>query len=235
MALANLPRKSQRVPANAIYPRHHHRQAYAAVVLRGAYVEAGSHGRFRVREGDVLFHGAFDAHRDMFGAEGGEILNVALPMDWLAHCASGRLDDADRLLRLAEPEVALLLMRAARPHDDRERDWPDLLADDLRRDPSLALRRWAREHGLRSETLSRGFFALYGVTPAGFRAEARARAAWQRIRGSDAALAAIAAETGFSDQPHMTRAVRALTGRSPGLWRQLRSRRAGPAVLACKA
>lgn len=235
MTPANLPHKSQCVSACAVYPRHVHSTAYAAVVLRGSYVEAGSRGRFRVGEGDVLFHGAFDAHRDTFGADGGEILNVALPMDSLPRSASGRLDDAGELLRLAADEAALLLLRKIRARDDGERDWPDLLAADLRRNPSLELRRWAHSHGLRGETLSRGFFALYGVTPARFRAEARARAAWQRIRSGEIPLAAIAAETGFSDQPHMTRAVLALTGRPPGAWRQLRSRRAKAARLACEA
>ena len=48
----------------AVLPRHRHDAPYAAVVLEGGYEEAGDGGRFRVRAGDVLIHGAFSAHLD---------------------------------------------------------------------------------------------------------------------------------------------------------------------------
>ncbi len=235
MTPANLPHKSQCVSACAVYPRHVHLDGLCGggasrFLCRSRLARALSR-----RRGRRSFSRRFRCPSRHVGADGGEILNVALPMDSLPRSASGRLDDAGELLRLAADEAALLLLRKIRARDDGERDWPDLLAADLRRNPSLELRRWAHSHGLRGETLSRGFFALYGVTPARFRAEARARAAWQRIRSGEIPLAAIAAETGFSDQPHMTRAVLALTGRPPGAWRQLRSRRAKAARLACEA
>jgi AraC-like DNA-binding protein len=40
------------------------------------------------------------------------------------------------------------------------------------------------------------------------------------IQESDTSLAAIAAECGFADQPHLTRAVASLTGCPPGFWRR---------------
>ena len=42
---------------------------------------------------------------------------------------------------------------------------------------------------------------------------------WGLITGTAEPLAGIAAEVGFSDQAHMTRDVKALTGKTPGAWR----------------
>ena len=40
------------------------------------------------------------------------------------------------------------------------------------------------------------------------------------LAGLSECLAAIAQDLGFSDQPHMTRAVKWLTGRTPDVWRR---------------
>jgi AraC-like DNA-binding protein len=40
------------------------------------------------------------------------------------------------------------------------------------------------------------------------------------LRGSEAPLAEIADACGFSDQSHLTRVFRSLTGTSPGAWRR---------------
>jgi hypothetical protein len=45
-----------------------------------------------------------------------------------------------------------------------------------------------------------------------------ARAAWLQITGSSDPLSRIAANLGFADQAHMTRAVKALTGAPPTRW-----------------
>jgi hypothetical protein len=60
-------------------PRHRHASAYAALVLSGGYEECGSRGRFRVGPGDVLLHGAFDAHLDRFENRETVILDLKLP------------------------------------------------------------------------------------------------------------------------------------------------------------
>ena len=78
---------------------------------------------------------------------------------------------------------------------------------------------WAREHGLADATVSRGFSQVYGVSPSAFRAEVRGRLAWRRIVDAGQALTELAYELGFADQAHMTRAVRAITGKPPRAWR----------------
>jgi AraC-like DNA-binding protein len=210
----------ERRAAKTAVPRHRHDAAYAAVVLAGGYEESGSSGRYRVGPGDVLFHEAFDAHLDRFGMLGAEIFNLPLPVR--TPMRAGRIDDPDELVRLAtqggEAAAHYLLARVCETRA-LAADWPDLLAADLQGDPELRLDAWARRHGLATETLSRGFGKLYGMTPAGFRAEARARRAFDAIARSDAPLADIAARTGHADQSHMSRAVKALTGATPGHWR----------------
>jgi AraC-like DNA-binding protein len=219
-SLVHIDSGRERRAAGSSAPRHRHDHAYAAIVLAGGYEESGSGGRHRVGPGDVLFHDAFDAHLDRFGAGGAEILNLALPAPPKA--VAGRVRDADALVRLAASDNAAALACLFDQFHAiplAASDWPDRLAADLRRDPELRLDDWADAHGLAAETLSRGFGKLYGVTPAGFRAEARARRALRCILHSTAPLAEIAVATGHADQPHMTRAVKALTGAAPRQWR----------------
>ncbi|HSM96785.1 MAG TPA: AraC family transcriptional regulator [Rhizomicrobium sp.] len=207
---------------DACVPRHRHDRAYAAVVLSGAYEECGSRGRFRVAAGDVLLHDAFDAHLDRFQRNGAQILNVAIE-DGLAGFGIGRVADPDGIAIGAERdprEAAAVLCKQLQPYAQAPADWQDALASDLLGDPDCRLDEWARDHHLAPETVSRGFGKVFGLTPASFRLEVRARRAFALIRETSLPLAAIAAKTGFADQAHMSRAMRALTGAAPGAWRR---------------
>jgi AraC-like DNA-binding protein len=204
-------------------PRHRHAQAYAALLLEGAYEESGSFGRHRVGAGQVLLHRAFDAHLNRFDHRGARILNMLL------ECAPdfplGAVADPDRLARMAESDIAAAgraLTAQITPIEPVAADWPDLLAQDLRRDPGLSLGEWAGRHGLAPATLSRGFARVFGTSPARFRAEARTQDALALLNAGTP-MAEVAAIAGFADQAHMTRAVGALTGRPPGHWREVKS------------
>jgi AraC-like DNA-binding protein len=202
--------------------RHCHRHGFAAVVLKGGYVEAGDRGRHAVGAGDVLIHQAFESHLDSFAPRGAEVL--ILPFEAANdQAALAGVADADALARLAERDAeaaARLLEQTLAAARQGEADWPDILARTLRERPQTALSAWADAIGLRPESVSRGFRLAYGVTPAAYRATARARAAWLAVTSSDQALAEIAIDTGFADQSHMTRAVHSLTGHPPGSWRR---------------
>jgi len=65
-----------------------------------------------------------------------------------------------------------------------------------------------------------GLYAVFGISPAAFRARTRARQAWNVIAASEEPLAAIAADLGFADQSHMTRSVKQLTGMAPQMCRK---------------
>jgi len=210
----------ERIDARRSIPRHRHRHGYIAVVIAGGYREAGLDGRRNLTAGHVVVHRAFDAHLDHVGTAGTEILNLPLPASFSLPTAFV-IDDPDAVVREAafDPvRAATLLQPAGEVH--AASDWADRLAAALIQDPDLRLAEWASQVGLAPETLSRGFRAAYGVTPARFRIEARARRAMTMIERGNAGLAAVAADTGFADQSHLTRAIVELTGQTPGVWRR---------------
>jgi AraC-like DNA-binding protein len=98
-------------------------------------------------------------------------------------------------------------------------DWPDKLVMDLHANPRLEVSEWAESVGITRGYAWRCFRSSYGIGPAQFRCELNARAALLRIVLSKEPLSKAAADHGFSDQAHMTRAIKALTGTSPGRWR----------------
>ncbi|MEZ5862257.1 MAG: AraC family transcriptional regulator, partial [Geminicoccaceae bacterium] len=66
---------------------------------------------------------------------------------------------------------------------------------------------------------ARRFKAEFGTAPAQYVMRRRTERAIELIRGSGGSLAEIAYRTGFASQAHMTRRVKALTGRTPGALR----------------
>ncbi|WP_447728188.1 helix-turn-helix domain-containing protein [Sphingomonas koreensis] len=201
--------------------RHRHAQGYVAVVLAGGYLEAGEGGRIRAEAGMAVVHHDWSAHQDGFGAAGAQVLNLPLPA---ANLAEGpvRLADPDAVARLAQrdPLAAAELVRAtAVATAAGPGDWPDLLAAALAVDPALPIGDWARTTGLDPASVSRGFARAYGVSPKRFRLELRTRRAVRALAGWRGTLAALAAEHGFADQAHFTRAAVVLTGLAPSRFR----------------
>jgi AraC-like DNA-binding protein len=212
----------ERWEAHVRIPRHRHDRPYAALVLAGSYEECGSRGRFRVGPGEVLFHGAFEAHLDRFYGKGAQILNLVVA-DASTGFSMGRVRDPDTIVRIAEWDAVVAgaeLCAQAHSIQRAHHDWQDKLAEDLLRDPGCRLDEWARANDLAPATVSRGFSKVFDVTPAEFRLEARTRRALALIAANAAPLAMIAVTTGFADQAHMTRATRLLTGSTPGEWRR---------------
>lgn len=208
----------------AAIPRHRHDTPYAAIVLSGGYEEAGDGGRYRAEPGDVLIHAAFSAHLDRAPLRRTTVLNLPLPMLWTRGSSRMRIDDADTLARLAERDLRdgqASLLEALRPGPGGLQDDVDGLAQALSDASAPPLSAWAREWDVVRQTAWRRFTAAYGVGPARYRVEARARRAWSRLVVGGEGLSDIAAAEGFADQAHMTRDVRALTGRTPGQWRAL--------------
>lgn len=207
-------------------PRHRHLHAYASVVLAGTLEESGYIGRIQATAGDVLVHPMLDCHANNKVSAGLKLIRLhwtdrnGLP--GLYH-----LDQIDALARTAERDICettLLLsdclQRGTSCPPGKKNDWPDRLAAALKQNSSMEIGEWAEANGLARETVSRGFASAYGVTPAVFRAECRARAAWLRVVGGTDALCEIATETGFADQAHMTRWIHRVSGTSPAVWRR---------------
>lgn len=206
----------QRCEPGAPMPRHRHAEPYMAIVIEGGYVEAGDAGRVDARPGDVLLHAAFDAHRDSFHHRGAVVLN--LPLAVAGGSGFGRIDDVDAIVRLAEHDPWLASCQAQTQLTlDKSLlgDWPDMLAATLNDDPDLPIAGWADRVGLAAASVSRGFARAYGVSPKRFRLEARTRRAVRRLESWQGSLAALAADLGFADEAHMSRAIAGMTGHSP--------------------
>lgn len=206
--------------------RHHHNEGYASVILAGSLTEVSFAGRMHGRPGDVILHGRFDCHLDRPESRGA-LQMLLLP--WRHDALEGlfHVSDPDSLARLAEenPQLAAAqLHQQMRPCSPHATDWVDELAAALTADACFLLGGWAEGHGIRLDSLSRGFRREFGVSPKRFRLEARTRLAWREIISSQRSLTEIALRAGFSDLAHLTRSIRALTGRCPRGWR----RKAGP-------
>jgi AraC-like DNA-binding protein len=199
--------------------RHRHLPSFIAVVLRGAYIEAGDSGYLKLTPGDVAVHGPREAHINRVDSMGAEVL--LLPNTAERGCF-GRVADPDAIVRMAErntraaaEQVETELVISSMPPED----WPQMLAQELIARPCLGLAAWAAQHHLRPETVSRGFQQVFGCSPKEYRASVRAHRAWRDLKPGSQALKDIAAECGFSDQGHMSREIARLTGRAPKLWR----------------
>ena len=217
------PFEPSQLQPSSVIERHHHTRPYATVILSGAYEEAGDAGRFAVEPGDALVHGAFSAHVDRISSRAAAVLDLPLPFGALTLAPRGRIADPDELVRLAGKDrryAVRYFLDAFLPADAAPGDLADCLAEALRGDEPPAIGEWAAAAGRTREHVSRAFGRLYGASPARYRCEARARRAWRTIVSDDTSLAAVAADAGFADQAHMSRAIRDLTGSAPSEWRK---------------
>lgn len=220
----------ERIPGGHDLPRHRHREAYAIVVVRGAFAQTGYAGRLRACAGDLVIQPTLDTHANATPYPGVTILR--LPWPDVDRGGAMALVDLDAIVRAAERDVreataiARAQVRAMAPRACL-RDLPDLLAADLVDGRVASLSAWAESAGVARETCARAFTTAFGVPARTFRRELRARAAWLSIVRTRESLAAIAHATGFADQAHMTRHVHTLTGRPPAAWRRSRDRMPG--------
>jgi AraC-like DNA-binding protein len=201
-------------------PRHRHIEGYAALVLAGGYVEAGDRGRILVQAGQVVIHGAYEAHQDHFARAGALVLN--LPLVGNLDGITGVVTDADAIAREAERDIraaAALLKETIRPMNALLTDWPDQLAVALASQNDFSIESWADEMGLAPQSISRGFRQAFGVSPKRYRLEQRTLRALRKLQTWPGTLAGLAADVGFSDQAHLTRAVLGMTGVAPHLLR----------------
>ncbi len=206
-------------------PRHCHRNAYATVVLAGVFEQTSYTGRHRVAAGDVLIQPTMDCHADRMLSAGIELLRLP----WRFDPGNGGIyrgcdiDEISRLARTSCDEAAMNLgtqielMAPSAPLSD---NWADLFVQTLLTNPQLRIQELADRHGHSREWACRSVQSVYGVSPVQLRSEVRARAAWRGSIACEDALASVALDLGYADQPHMTRCVRWLTGATPAEWRR---------------
>jgi AraC-like DNA-binding protein len=161
---------------------------------------------------------------------GGDVCtSIGVPDDLAAHfgrvVVTAEADLAHRRLLAADPpdraDLVADLIAALLPAPVL-RD-PSPAVDEVRAllhaDPAADLTALASAVGWSPWHLSRVFHRTIGCTLGVYRRQLRVRAVLDELPGAPG-LAALAASAGFADQAHMTRAVRAETGRTPAALRK---------------
>lgn len=232
-------------------PPHEHERAYLVVVLAGSFREEIGRSEHRLRQGALLLNTCGARHHDTFEAERTEVLNVELGPRWLEALGlerptDPRVTDGRRFLgrmrtlrrHLLHPEplsafvveglcAELIAHGTAQPGPERRAsERPALavvervLAERLREPPSLL--ELATLAGLAPTRLTRAWRARHGCSIGERLRELRVAHARAAVLRAQASLSAIALESGYADQSHMTREFRRRFGCTPGELRALR-------------
>jgi AraC family transcriptional regulator len=223
---------------------HQHEASYFSLLLEGAYEERGDGFDLRYEPYTLVFHAAHTPHQDrMLGPS--RFFAVDLLPRWetvIAELGGARAhvfelsggDPVWLVLRLyreflaradaAEATVEALAYElcahvAARsteePHEPAWLAQADAAVHDGFRQP-LDLKQVAANAGVHPTHLCRAYRRFRGHTISDAVIGARVQLVARRLADSDESLAEIAADAGFTDQSHMTRIFRRVTGSSPG-------------------
>ena len=226
---------------------HSHDDAHFVLALDGGY-RSLAHDPMTPADqafgpGALVWNPAGVEHRDCFDVAGGRFLSVSF-----APPPDARRGDPARLRGAAEGLARRLVGAAARfsagdemrieglaldlaagvhdaaeLHEDPAPDWlwrACQAIGDLSSRPGLEVRSIAETVGVHPVSLARRYRRHFGRSPAHAIRQARAdRCAGLVARGQD--LAAVAAESGYADQSHMTRDFLALYGVTPSRYRAI--------------
>ncbi|WP_395703793.1 helix-turn-helix domain-containing protein [Aquabacterium sp.] len=239
----------QRYAPGLVMAAHVHRRASLSLVLGGSYEECirGRRGEFEF--GALLVCPPDERHAQRFGAAGVRKLVFTPTPEAIARLEEAvRFADAPAVRTLGLAEVGRRIAKELQTADDfsnlvvsglsheliglaaREQARRGgtlpvavqramaLLRDNVQQ--PLALHDVARAVGCDAGELARSFRACLGETPGDMHRRLRVERAAELVIRSAQPLADIAALCGFSDQPHMTRAFKALLGTTPAAYRR---------------
>jgi AraC-like DNA-binding protein len=208
-----------RFAAGARLALHRHREAYAALVLEGAYEEFSLDGRYACRTGQAVVHPRFHAHGNAFSAGAAQVVDIPVPETWADRhgFAVMTVTQWPELLRLARDNpvaAGQALTDAGEAAGALEPPgWVSGFARAILAGQTVAAA--ARTCQVSPEHASRMCRRWFGLSPVALRRERRVREAIDALR-QGAAISDAAQLAGFSDQPHLTRILRSLTGLTPG-------------------
>ena len=156
-----------------------------------------------------------------------EVLHVdQVGAEALAWSALHEMREADSVSALAVEGIALqLLARVHRRVDQVESPrpaWLDTVTDFLNDNfaESTSLSELAQIAGVHRDHLARVFSKTHGTSIGEYVRRRRVAAAAGLLAGSAERISTIALRTGFSDQSHLTRVFKRITGVTPGLYRR---------------
>jgi AraC family transcriptional regulator len=207
---------------------HEHEGAHMSLVLAGGFDEETGRAEISFSAGRVALRPDGMRHAGTFSRAGALILSCSFPAQapdittphWSAPLPRARLRVLTPLLRASNDEAseaAWDLLALTNAEADRAPPSPWLLSarDELMEEPSTSVTAIAARAGRHRVHLARAFLAAFGETPSVFRRRAMLdRALCAMTRGAPPAAAA--AEAGFVDQSHLSRACRDAFGLAPG-------------------
>ena len=216
-------------------PRHVHGAPYLSLLIRGGYREETARGTLEYEPLTLVSHPQETDHRDEIGPQGGTFFMIELrdvfstgpiavqsPQSSLAalrlyqQWRTGGLDEL--CVESALPLLVAHEVQTSRP------SWLPRVLDRLHAEFSepITLRELAEEAGVHHVHLARVFRKHTDCTIGEY--VTRLRVAWvarQLASKDEVDLAGLAAAAGFSDQSHLTRVFKAMTGCPPGKSRGL--------------
>jgi AraC family transcriptional regulator len=235
-------------PVARSVPRHEHELAYVTIVLHGHYRE-GDRGKLdELPPLTAVFNPVGVAHSTVIGPAGASMftiefrseslqeLGLQLPDRTTFDCGLGtmlwpglRLFSSFKNQRtdslMLEAHVFELLGAITRLDQSPEKTpprWLKRVKDRLHAEfcERLRMRDLAREAGVHPVHLARAFRKFEKRTPGEYQQHLQIRAACELLGKPEWPLAEIAAECGFADQSHFTRAFRRMAATTPLRFRQ---------------
>lgn len=233
-----------------VVPLHAHEHPFFCVPLQGAFVEQVGRRERVLQRRSAFFHPAGEAHAELFRHGAARLFNIQVGAELISRLAEfdvqlpashipmgpGRVSVLGLQLydeyrmggeRLVVDGLLLTMFgelvkwRAVRERAGVPR-WLEqvrsILHDQSPRDPGLV--ELAATVDVHPAHLARSFRRAFGCTIGDYSRELRVRIARRLIEAGDGSLAGIAIESGFSDQSHMTRVFRRVTGMTPAAYRR---------------
>jgi len=209
---------------------HRHDTAQTSLLLAGGYIEESPEGILDVEGLHLSRKESGFEHQNKFSDAGALILSVHGPGAKAGaagyHVATCVSREAGHAILTQTAAGAERLGAVGRAHlgEDTGRKRPAWISEARERlvaEPHAPIATFARTIGRHPVAFARAFRGAYGRGPAQYRHDWRVANALHQIVRSQAALADVAFVEGFSDQAHMTRAIRQACGWSPGALRRL--------------
>jgi AraC family transcriptional regulator len=228
-------------------PGHTHRRAFFSLLLRGHYAEQCRRRGLDYRPFDVGFHPEATEHADRTDHGNSRLLLIELEKPWITLLCeySPGVDLAPRICNgkagwlaarlyaelanrkvspLAVEGIVLELLAAlatVRPPEREAPQWITTLVDLLQAEHASRHTFGGIAHrlGLHPVYLARTFRKFLGESPAQYLMRVRIRAAMNKLANSGVPISEIALLTGFSDQSHLTRAMKQNMGITPAAFR----------------
>jgi AraC family transcriptional regulator len=245
-------------PAQETLTRHVHTRPYFSMLICGSYRETCGSMAWDCVPGQVIFHGAGEAHSDQFFDQGGELLNLEILPEFeqrllgegiridqrtsvnhpyaleLAVKLRHELRSRDALSGVAieglAMELAACVLRGRSHREGRRENWllqvEATLRERFHKPPSLSeLAEMVQVHPVH---VARTFRKRLQCSVGDYVRMLRVEAACKQLCHTDRPLAEIAAETGFTDQSHLSRTVKRYVGMSPMNLRRAGKKEAAP-------